>query len=240
MSLTSLSIIMAVIVSSVYEKTKLCTNNYRVPKVIRHLLFNRLVRLLCMETSAKKLFKQITTEKNRKRNKNRNNNVDEFSIIQDYLYNDNNSNTNTIDNDPNNDPNDPNDQAPDIFNFDDVSLMMNMANQFFSIPCHCDDSAQQESNQTLAAPTLLEHIKEEIDEKKRREASIKMKNKKLKKEENEKKCLYYAYEWILAALILDRLLFWIFIIVTITSYVSTIYIIPHYFQDQTFNINNDS
>jgi hypothetical protein len=38
--------------------------------------------------------------------------------------------------------------------------------------------------------------------------------------------LYYAYEWILAGLVLDRLFFWIYLTATIISYITTLYIFP--------------
>jgi hypothetical protein len=58
-------------------------------------------------------------------------------------------------------------------------------------------------------------------------------NKKVKKKvtkryrvRKENLSLYYAYEWILAGLVLDRLFFWIYLTATILSYVATLYIFP--------------
>lgn len=48
--------------------------------------------------------------------------------------------------------------------------------------------------------------------------------------DRENIALYFAYEYVLFALVLDRLFFWLYFMATIISYVTTLYIFPFLMQ----------
>lgn len=70
--------------------------------------------------------------------------------------------------------------------------------------------------------------KSKNNEKKNQILTKKVKKKVTKKYRVRKEnlSLYYAYEWILAGLVLDRLFFWIYLMATILSYLATLYVFP--------------
>ena len=60
MSFTSISVMMAVFVTNIHEKTKTCTTKaHRVPRIIRHLCMNHLAKFLGMKSSSKRIFKIV-------------------------------------------------------------------------------------------------------------------------------------------------------------------------------------
>ena len=61
MSFTSVSVLMAVIVTNIHEKTKNCTESKktRLPEFIRYLFLKKIARCLGMEKHGKQLLKHM-------------------------------------------------------------------------------------------------------------------------------------------------------------------------------------
>lgn len=77
MSFTSISVIMAVIVTNVQENTKNCTANRRtrLPKMIRLLFLNKLAKYLGMDKHGKEILKNLVKIEMREKKKKSDNQI---------------------------------------------------------------------------------------------------------------------------------------------------------------------
>lgn len=262
MSLTSISVIMAVIVTNIHERAKACSNKEnRLPKLMRKILIHKMARFFGMQKQAKKLLKSMI-KKSKEKPKNlkslstcffQSNCNDAGSspslyemIANDFRLKQKYDNLIYIDQD-----------APILltdnkqesltwmekksFLVKDIkSYSLPNALKMYQTKCDsdkCTESEQEIDNQNYTDLSDVPDLDSDLEEKSknlRRFKDLNGKNKikfksyeRLKyKIKRENLSLYFAYEYALAGLVLDRFFFWIYTTSTLLSYIITLYIYP--------------
>lgn len=191
MSFTSLSVIMAVIVTNLNEKTKhQFSKENRIPKFVRQIFFKRLARFLGINKQARDLLKKMI-----KKNKSQNDDI-ELKTWQRSL------NKNII-------------ESEDIWLKNEIEMNdfkeLESLNKKKVEKCSQNPGFSKNFNSVDRLPCQL---KEKIPTN-----SDTMSN-------------YFAYEYALAALILDRIFFCLYASFIILSYFITLFLFPFLLQPQ--------
>ena len=241
MCLTTISVTISVIVLNIHEKSKFCCNREnRLPKFFRIYFLKRIAMCLRLENRSEKIIKQLfectkRTEEVIKNVRGQKKSIYELVVDEIKCNNKHNKHTNIgkkVDSNYDNllrseYSNSQNTYVSNLidqidyllFNYDREIILNDYFNKRNSVKK--DKSPFKKTKITNKNNKTFTTISDSSDD----EYVSKIKNMVcyLKKYNME---TYLVYEWIMFGVVLDRLLFWIFFILTALSYFFTLYFIP--------------
>lgn len=280
MSFTSVSVIMAVIVTNIHEKTKTSTSKeHRLPKIMRKIFLNKIAKVLGMQKRAKELLKYMikldkkerenaaataaqncklnnfSSTKSRHGQPSRDNSI--FQMIANDMVSKYESNVREHGYDePVHAPRSENIYYTDYSDEENSNYMasINGCRESFLLladkTAACNDvnspiwvksldnlRNRDKSRRDLfnempyAAHTMNENLVDSSLPVKSNQTKATKKHKNRYRIKKDNISLYFAYEYVLFALILDRLFFWIYTIATLFSYIITLYVLPFMVQN---------
>ncbi|CAF0974215.1 unnamed protein product [Brachionus calyciflorus] len=184
MSFTSMSVIMAVIVTNVNEKSKQkFTKDNRMPRLIRKIFIKYLAKYLGLQKQAKDLLRVILKRKDSDKQFSPSDFLSDLCLKHKF-------------------------KESDLSDSEEIWLR----NNIFDDSKYSDSELEQKNDATLPCTSKksVNYTKERVKYKVKRDDLS----------------LYFAYEYALMGLVLDRLFFWIYASFTLVSYLTTLFVFP--------------